>query len=236
MSGIKSDFTGAVRKTAVLKTTPRALRFQATRWAAETVKMLKRSAASMKAGAAMGHGKTGALARNVGMDVKSRGTAYAVTIGTGVKALSTVEYAKIQDEGGTVDARNAFFIIQNIKDRPKHGPFLTVPLRGVKGRVANYPGAFAIRTKTGKFLIVAERWKKVRGGENFQRVRARAATANRKGESGIVPLFVLKRSVRIPASYWFTNVIDRREQDLREMMDPEVVYNIASQMAGGGGA
>ena len=235
MSGIKSDFTGAMKKTAVLKTTPRAMRFQATRWASDTVKLLKRSAASMKAGAAMGHGKTGALARAVGMKIGSRGTSYSIAIGTGVATVHDLKYPKIQDVGGTIKAKNAFFIIQNIKDKPRHGPFLTVPLRGVKGRVSNFPGAFAIRTKTGKFLIAQSSRKA--GDVTTKAVydpllgrRTRAPKAKLK------MLFVLKRSVKIPASYWFTNVIDRREQDLREMMDPAVVYNLASQMAGRGGA
>ena len=42
-------------------------------------------------------------------------------------------------------------------------------------------------------------------------------------------------TVNIPASHWFTSVIERREPILREMMDPEVVYNLASQRAGGKG-
>jgi hypothetical protein len=235
VSGIKSDFRGAFKKTDVLKTTPKALRFQATRWAAETVKMLKRSAASMKEGASMGHGKTGALARAVGMKIVAGFRFFTVRIGTGVSSLHDVKYAKIQDEGGTVNARNAFFIIQNIKDKPRHGPFLTVPLRGVKGRVSNYPGAFAIRTKTGKFLI-AQSSRQVGAVTTKAVYDPLVGRRTRAPKAKLKMLFVLKRSVKIPASYWFTNVIDRREQDLAEMMDPEVVYNIASQMAGGGGA
>jgi len=44
-----------------------------------------------------------------------------------------------------------------------------------------------------------------------------------------------KLTVHVPASNWFTSVIERREPILHEMMDPEVVYNLASQRAGGKG-
>lgn len=44
-----------------------------------------------------------------------------------------------------------------------------------------------------------------------------------------------KLTVKIPASRWFTSVIEEREPILLEMMDPEVVWNLASQRAGGKG-
>jgi hypothetical protein len=224
MIGVRADFTGAQQKMGALASTPRAMRFQATRWATDTVKALKRSAASMQKGHKMGHGKTAQLGRAVGMRVASAGNrSLIVSVGTGITSPNPVKYARIQDEGGTVTAKNARFTIQNIAGKPTLGPYLTVPLKGVKGRMKDYPGSFVIRTKKGTLLAVMQKWGKVRGGENSKR-------------KGIIPLFVLKYSVNIPASRWFTGVIDYREPLLHEMMDPAVVYNIASQMAGRGGA
>lgn len=225
MSGIKADFSGALAKTAALKATPRAVKLQMTRWATETNVALRRSAAGMQKGHSMGHLKSGDLARAIGQKIESTERGWRVSVGTGF-GTKQIKYARIQDEGGKVTAKNASFTIQNIAGKPHLGPYLTVPLRGVKGRVSNYPGAFVIRSKKGNLLVVQP--LTFSGGK-------------RKGErklgkqAGIKPLFVLKYSVDIPPSRWFSAVIDAREPVLREYMDPAVLYNIASQMTGGGG-
>jgi len=225
MSGIHFDFSGAHDKTQTLKMTPRALRFQATRWASGTVRDLKRSAANMRKGHAMGHGKTGDLAGATSMRIASKGGKFMVSVGTGMNTKD-IKYAKIQDEGGTVTAINKMFKIMNLAGRPRVGPFLTIPLRGVKGSAANYPGIFGFMAKSGELYLG----------------RPKAfASGKRKGErktgeqAGLEALFLLKSSVKIPASLWFTSVINAREVELQEMMAPDVVYNIASQMSGGRG-
>lgn len=225
MIGVRADFAGAEKKSAACLNISKAMRFQATRWAADTVRSLKRSAASMQKGHAMGHGKSGQLARAVGMRVTNApGRAYMVTVGTGITMPNPIKYAKIQDEGGTIRAKNASFTIQNIKGKPHLGPYLTVPLRGVKGRMRDYPGAFVIRAKSGRLLVVQPRWSKARG--------KKAGWLGSGYQSSIKPLFVLKSSVELKATHWFTGIIEGRAPELAEMMDPGTVLNIAEQMGG----
>lgn len=226
MIGVRADFSGALHKSAACLNVGRAMRFQASRWAAETVAGLRRSAAAMQKAHAMGHNKTGQLARSVGMKVASASErTYSIAVGTGLAGFVNSKYARIQDEGGTVRAKNASFTIQNIAGKPTLGPYLTVPLRGVKGRMKDYPGAFVIRSKKGTLLAVQPLAFKS-GARKGQRKTGKAA--------GLRPLFVLKFSVDIPASRWFTGVIERREPELEGMMDPQVVMNIAGQLAGTG--
>jgi hypothetical protein len=42
-------------------------------------------------------------------------------------------------------------------------------------------------------------------------------------------------TVHVPASRWFTKVINRREPVLYELMSAESIYKVASQMSGGKG-
>jgi hypothetical protein len=228
MEGVRADFSGAIRKTRGLLNLNRAMRFQATRWAAETVKALKRSAAAMQKGHKMGHGKSGQLARAIGMRVgEAPGKAYTIAVGTGIHAPNPIKYAKIQDEGGTVRAKNASFTIQNIVGKPHLGPYLTVPLKGVKGRMKDYPGSFVIRSKKGSLLVVQPRWSKVRG--------KKTGWMGSGYKVGIKPLFVLKFSVDIPKSGWFTNVIEARKPELEQMMERRTVLEVASRMVESGG-
>ncbi len=205
MSQFTADFSGAFRKTQVLFGLPKAVKRQATVWSSETVKLLKRSAAGMQKS---GRGrKTGQLARNVGMEIVADSSGYRILIGTGVGRTLSVKYARIQDEGGTITKKNKM---------------LAIPLPGIKGSPSNYPGAFVIRSKKGNVLLVQRRWKKVRGGENYIQTQ------------DLMPLFVLKDKVTLPATHWFSGIIQAREPALAEMMKPEAVRAASEQMVGGG--
>jgi len=208
---VVADFSGAFEKTRILKNTPAAIRRQADRWAAQTVLALKRSAAGMRKSIEMGHLKTGQLARNVDMRVYSSEANYRVILGTGLGSSIKVKYARIQDEGGEIRAKDKFFTIGNMKGKPRLGPFMTVPLRGVMGRMANYGGAFSIRSeKSGKFFVV------------------RPDKSSKAG--GLEALFALRRSVKIPPSGWFSNVIHAQEPKLRWMMSPPEVKRVAASI------
>jgi hypothetical protein len=197
---IEHDFAGALKKTQTLKALPRAFKKVVTGWAAESVRVLKRSAQDMKKS---GPGrKTGDLARNVGMEIGREEDAYKVAVGTGVGDTKSVVYARIQDEGGTIHK----------KDKK-----LTIPLPGVKGLIKNYPGGFFIKSRAGNVLYVIPRWQKVRGGENSRR-------------GGFTPLFVLKDEVKIPASYWFSGPMRTRLEYLEEAARPENVLKIAEMI------
>lgn len=198
------DFSGAHAKIGRLKTTPQAVKFLASRWAAETVQELKRSATSMKKSHAMGRNKTSQLARSVGMEVSSAGGAtYVISVGTGLGRTISSKYARIQDEGGVTH------------------PTVTPKMR--RWAWAMYHQSFKAAVK---------------GMRLMGRIR-RGALETFKGEDNKYKAIALtkkpKLDVRVPASGWFSNVIERREPILHEYLDPEVVCNIASQMVGRGG-
>jgi hypothetical protein len=177
---IDIDMTAAMKKTAALLKLGQASRKQATLWSAETVKMLKRQASSMRKSLQYPGGKkTGMLARNIGMVVVPSGEqGWHITLGTGVARTQTVPYAKIQDEGGVTHPR------------------VTKRMR---------------------------RWAWWAFGASGADVyRGIALTSKRK------------LTVKIPASKWFTNTLNYREQFLKQYMSPEAVLKTAQGMALGG--
>jgi len=97
---------------------------------------------------------------------------------------------------------------------PAKAKALTIPLPGVTGAVANYgtfgPGGtlFTIRSKAGNGLVCMK-----------------------TGKSGFKPLFILSKSVKLPARYWFTNPIAQQIPDLERTMSPEGVWATAQQLA-----
>ena len=104
---ITADFTGANKKTAMLKQLPQAAKKQLTIWSAETVTMLRRQATSMqKAYKRPGGKKTGQLARNTSFTIDATGSdGWRATIGTGLRGTQSVKYAWIQDKGGVTHPR-----------------------------------------------------------------------------------------------------------------------------------
>ena len=134
---IKVDIAGALRKTAALKTIPKAIRKVLQGWGAESVTALKRSASGMKKSQGR---KSGQLARAVGMKMGTD----TLTVGTNVSRGSDVKYARIQDEGGDVFARTKK---------------LTVPFPGVKGRARDYTDTFFITSKAGNVILCQRKGK-----------------------------------------------------------------------------
>jgi len=99
-AGLRADFSGAIRKTEMLKAVPRAHKYQATSWTAETVKLLMRSAADMQKSSKYKK-KTSMLGRNIGFLVAAGDKRWQIAIGTGIGGKQSVPYARIQDKGGT---------------------------------------------------------------------------------------------------------------------------------------
>jgi|GEM_PF-4021560 hypothetical protein len=84
---------------------------------------------------------------------------------------------------------------------------LTIPFPGVRGRARNYPSAFFIKTKRGNVIL-----------------------AERRG-TGIRPLFLLRDSVRIPASHWLSIPIDEMTPLLTsEYLEESRLLEIAAEM------
>jgi len=169
--GLRADFSGAIRKTQVLKALPAAAKHQATSWTAETIQALMRSAASMqKSGPTR---KTGMMGRNIGKVITVGDGHWTITIGTGVGGKQTVPYARIQDQGGKTRAHMIY---------AKSGGVLAFPWKGKDTFLSHvhHPGS------------------------------------------------------NIPASKWFTSVIEDREPILEGMMQPDVVLKVAEIMGSGG--
>jgi hypothetical protein len=141
---MKLDISGALKKNMALKTVPKAAKAQASLWAADTVFMMKESARSMKKSGRT----TSQLMRNIGMQVVvgSGSTLIKLGTGTGVGCRKDVKYARIQDEGGIIKAKN-------IK-------YLTIPFPGVKGTSDNYRGnSFVFKSKAGNLIIATKTGK-----------------------------------------------------------------------------
>ena len=203
--GLHADFSGAFAKTRVLKTTPRAVKLQTTRWLAETRRDLQRSAASMQKSVGPLHKKTSQLARNIGQTITTSGSGWVFSVGTGIGGRVSVKYAKIQDEGGVTHP--------TVTDRMRRWAW------------------YAYRVEQGVQRRTLKKMLPSMG------TKMRKETA-RMGASKYLAIALTKKAkldVTIPASHWFTAVIERREPMLREYLDPDVVYNIASQMSGGKG-
>lgn len=99
--------------------------------------------------------------------------------GLTLKVMSNAPQARIQETGGVIKAKNS--------------KYLTIPLKAaktsagvLKKRAREYKDAFVIKSKAGNLLIVIPK---------------------SKGSKEIIPLFVLKKSVKLEASHWASDAI-----------------------------
>jgi len=190
---IKTDFVGQMQKSAILKSIPRAFKTNATNWAADT----KRYIMNSYKGGKVFKRPPKEIDQNLDAKVFVTGPEQAtIVIGTGGYVGKTpVVYADIQERGGTI--------------RPKGHPFLTIPLPGVKGVIANYPDGFFINSKKGNLLY--------------------ATTTGKRGK--LKPLFLLRRQVTLPARRWFSTPIAERRPELDRTMLPASVWATAQAMS-----
>lgn len=198
--GLTADFSGAFKKMGDLKTVPRASKYIATKWAAETVKDLKRSAADMQKSISPIHKKTSQLGRAVSMKVQG-GSPAILQVGTGLNTVN-VKYAKIQDEGGVTHP--------NVTDRMRRWAW------------------WAYYTMAKK---EASAMRKVLPGIS----RSRARAVGRESASVYKSIALTKKgqlTVKVPASKWFTRVIEQREPVLRQEMTPDRILAVAKIMSG----
>ena len=194
MSGdVKVDLTGAIKKTKTLQNLPKATKYQLTAWGSEFVRYLKQTAVKGRyVGKYKGGVRSGQLRRGIKKKVIVTGDAYKLEVGT-----QGVKYARILEKGGTIT--------------PKRKQYLTIPLKGVKGRARDYPGAFVIKSKKGNLLIVQRRAKKYKG-------------------SMLKPLFVLKKQVKIPRFAWLEKSLRDRKGKLDNMLGKARLYKTAEKM------
>lgn len=94
--------------------------------------------------------------------------------------------------------------------KAKRGVFLTIPFPGVKGVAANYPKAFLATTAGGQWLLAQQSGQKGRG---------------------VKPLFLLRKSVTLPARRWFSGPINAQKPLLARMMSTDGIWQTARKLA-----
>ena len=235
------------KRVEALSMFQKAVRKIMTTWLTDTVKEAKVSAGSLKKTAGIRRGsKSGQLIRNIDFILQERGNVLHGEAGTGVGRAKSVVYSYIQDKGGTIRKKNKM---------------LTIPLGDTKGRIANFRDGFFVKSKKGNVLYCqrqGKRLKRYKGGTirkknkmltiplgdtkgriaNFRdgffvkSKKGNVLYCQRQGKR-LKPLFVLKEQVEIPATYWFSSVIDKRQPVLNDMMKPENIFREALKLAGG---
>lgn len=88
----------------------------------------------------------------------------------------------------------------------KKEKMLTIPLGNTVGRVADYDGFF-VKSKKGNVLF-----------------------CQRDSKKQLKPLFVLKDQVEIPATHWFSSVMEQRQKELERLLSPENVLKTSIEL------
>lgn len=151
LSGISADFTGAYKKTEMIKKFPLAAQRNLTAFSSDVVKSLKASAKgrAYRFTAERRKTGTGALSRSIGQRIARVGDSIQAIIGTGLGPDAQVnrmaeKYAGIQDKGGITHPRVtpkmkgwAWYMFYQTKGDEKYKaialtkkPILTVPIPG----------------------------------------------------------------------------------------------------------
>jgi len=140
--------------------------------------------------------RTGRLKSSIGSMVESRDNALRAIIGSGVRQRGRVKYANIHETGGTI--------------RPVNVQFLTIPLTAAK--TAGGASRFTARD-------VMEKRTKYLGSFIRNDIIFGVIQRKRKGSPGkIVPLFVLKTSVDIPARRYMSVTMEQNSQGVVDII------------------
>lgn len=110
-------------------------------------------------------------------------------------------------EVGTSGVKYARILEKGGTIRATRKQYLTIPLGGTQGTASNYPNAFIIKSKKGNLLIV-----------------------EKVGKDKLKPLFVLKKSVRIPAFQWLLKSVRDRKGKLDSMLAKPRLLKVAKRM------
>lgn len=184
---IEYDMTRMRKKLGKLKHIEQPIKRQIDDWSSETVRRTKMNIRDIFTT------RTGQLWRSVGFKSGIFGNIIRSEIGSGAGGAEPTKYARILEKGGKI--------------RPKRAKALTIPLPGVKGRAANYPNSFIIKSKKGNVLI-----------------------AQRAGKKGLRPLFVLKKKVKIPAFHWLSAPVKVMRPKLNKMLSPKEILKVMGGM------
>lgn len=125
------------------------------------------------------HRRTGHLAQSIQSSVYQENGVVTARIGSGALNKERMPYAEIHEDGGTIT--------------PKRVKYLTIPLAAAltasgaprKASARDWANTFVGKSKGGALII-------------FQKV----------GKKSIIPLYVLKRSVTIPARHYMSETLE----------------------------
>lgn len=161
-------------------------------------------------------------------------------------AGATIHYIKRSYQGGRVFKRPPKeFDDRLAKIVVKTGPTSATIVIGTGGYVGLKEVKYARIQEEGGWVVATKRmltipFPGVHGPANSYRGRSfvlktgpdRGIIAMKTGKSGrIVPLFALRKSVKLPARYWFTRPIAERMPKLEQMTSEAGVWATASMMA-----
>jgi len=114
-------------------------------------------------------------------------------------------YASIHERGGVIE--------------PVNKKYLAIPLEKTSGGRPKFPTPASAAAKFGEKNVIVIKSKK----GNLLIVRLRRVSGSDRGKViGIEPLFVLKKSVKIPARRWLSGGVRRNIGDMRSWMQNEV--------------
>jgi hypothetical protein len=194
---ITADFSGQMRKSAVVRNLPRAFFKNAESWASETVLFIKKS----YKGGSVFRRPPKEFDLRLGMKVNKTGADSAeILVGTGdYVGKPPVIYARIHEEGGTI--------------RPTKARALAIPFPGVTGSPRQYPEAFILPKMKGFTIGII------------------ALAKEGKRSTKIIPLFLLRKQVTLPARRWFSTPIAARRPELDRAISTDGVWARAAAMA-----
>lgn len=133
--------------------------------------------------------RSGKLRQSIGSRVFANETGITGLVGSGVRTGKRMVYANIHETGGMISATKS--------------KYLTIPLDAAKtaagaprkAKARDWPNTFILRTKGGELLIV-----------------------QKNGKKGIIPLYILKKSVNIPKRRYLSRTLEQMQNRILTLL------------------
>lgn len=134
--------------------------------------------------------RSGRLRSSIGSIVTESGDSIIGLIGSGVRQGERVKYANIQETGGIIKPKNTKYLAVPL-------PAALTPAGVLKKKPREWPDTFVMKSNNGNLLIVQRKGKRV---------------------TRLVSLFVLKKQVRIPPSYYMSDVANNMQGKVTDII------------------
>ena len=134
---------------------------------------------------------------------------YGIKTKTGM-LLNSINVLMESDTVGVVGPNKVYARIQELggEIRPKSAGALTIPIHpsAIGKRASDFPDLALIKSKGGNAILA-----RVGGG----------------GKNGyFIPMFVLKKSVKIPAHFYMRNTLEANKEEVLRMFDRQVAIEV----------